>query len=179
MKSKKSLSDMTCFILLGGSALFLGSPARAQPVWTHVASTCVVDEASASSYLATDPKLGFNNGTATEIVTRCNVINPMDSGKDPQWNFLEIVYVDPDGMNTQNQVLATLTRVTNAGVHVPVATFNSDHFASAAAPLINGALFSHTFDFLKNAYYVEIKLKRPGVGSSPAALLVRLKYDLI
>jgi len=169
--------------VLGGlmlaASFFVARPAQAQPVWTHTAGACVIDENSAAPSTVQESELKFEPAVLGEIVARCNVVNPRDDGQNPLWKVLEVVYRDPDGALLPNQVRVQLKRVTNAGTHITIATFDSNAFVGGVVPLMNSTVFAHVFSFSTGSYWVEIRIKRgdfAGNGvTAPSAFLVRLR----
>jgi hypothetical protein len=141
--------------------------------WTHVVSACAVDEDS-SDYQLNGAGVSFPDTATGEIVLRCNVTNIMDP--DSPWDTLEVVYRDPDGSGTGNQVTAALHKVGLNGVASLVAAFDSNSTADVTSSTqVRRIELSHDFDFAQNAYHIKIKLKRAdGLTTSPAAFIVRL-----
>jgi hypothetical protein len=162
------------------SLLAIGD-ARAQSLWTHVASACAVDNGSAAQYDANAARFKVATGVAlpATVVARCNVTNPQDNGLDLNWNWLEVAYRDPDGTGTGSQVRALLYRVSNAtgGISL-LATFDSNAFA-AVGDNTAGVLVGGTLDFLHYAYYVEIQVKRSDVANDPTVSIVRLLESVV
>ena len=108
--------------------LFFVGLAQAQTVWSQTANTCVVDNSDLNQY--DQDSFGFRHGRRAEgtILARCPVTNPLDSGADPGWGTLEVVYRDPDGRDDRSQVRVRLIRVNNGGNTDNVAEFDSDEF---------------------------------------------------
>jgi hypothetical protein len=150
--------------------------ARAQGVWTHVASACAVDEGSTAKYDVNAARLRVKTAATlpATVVARCNVANPRDDGGDPGWNWLEVVYRDPDGIATGSQVKALLYRVSNAtgGVSL-LTTFDSNEFPATADNTAR-ALFGGSLDFYNYAYFVELQVKRSDTANDPTISIVRL-----
>lgn len=162
-----------------------------QGTWTHIASACMPDEGSLD-YKFSGAGVSLPDATTGEIVLRCNVTNILHS--DLHWDTLEVVYSDPDGSGTGNQVTATLHKVSlngSAERKTPVfvggqlrglidqsllATFDSNAVASATSSTqVHKVALAHDFDFAQNAYYVKITVKRAeGSTTNPAAFIVRL-----
>jgi hypothetical protein len=111
--------------------------------------------------------------------------------KEGAWNTLEVTYRDPDGSAADNRVLVELHRVSSFEERIPtfvngrpVTLIQSDftltsinsNDSTALGRTTASKLFFHNFDFVNNAYYVVIKVKRPSTGSTvnPAAFIVRL-----
>jgi hypothetical protein len=157
-------------------SLLTSDDARAQSIWTHVASACAVDEADAAQYEVNAARFKVATGVTlpATVVARCNVTNPLDSAADPNWNTLEVAYRDPDGTGTGSQVKALLYRASNAtgGISL-LETFDSNAFPAVgdntARVLLGGSL-----DFLNYAYFVEIQVKRSNAGNDPTVSIVRL-----
>jgi hypothetical protein len=179
-------------------ALAVAAPVDAQPLpgetlpaWTHTASSCEVDEESNGRYTLTGPdfsyKGGMQGGPSTEVpalMARCNVANPLDSG-NPAWNRLIVTYRDTDLGCPFNRVVVKLFRVPRVPSTTRqltlIATFNSDTVSEGCQEIFFGSMtedavaFSHQFDFLNNAYHVEIQLFRlDNEFPPPIARMVRL-----
>jgi len=145
--------------------------------WSTAASACVIDEASVSKFAASGAQLNFLAGQTGQVVARCNITNPLDSGGNPNWNILQVTYKDQDGTATANQVLVTLKRVhVTDGVSSTIATFNSNGYSGSSLSQSKLQAVSHTFDFLNYAYYIEIVLSRSSAvaGNDPALYRVGL-----
>lgn len=135
-------------------------------------------------------------GLVESFLTRCNVTDLRSAqllSFGGEWNTLDVTYRDPDGSAVENQVTVELHRTSDAEELVSVgkqravprddfviATVNSnDHVETGRATV--SQLFSHPFDFVNNAYYVTIKVKRPSSGTpiNPAAFIVRLYHSSV
>lgn len=182
-------------------ALFTSSETQAQAIerregaWTQVASACTPDEDSID-YQMGGAGVSFPGSVTGEITLRCNITNVMDL--DFPWNTLEVVYRDPDGSGTTNQVKVTLHKVGLNGTAEstittidPVtrrpllnfdpsllATLDSNAVASATSSTqVHTVGLNHGFDFTENAYYVKVKVKRSeGSTTNPAAFVIRLLF---
>lgn len=152
-------------------------PAQAQTVWTTTANSCVVDNSDLDEYEQDSFSLQHRRLAKGTIVARCNLSNPLDSGADPGWGTLEVVYRDPDGRDDRSTVRVRLIRVNNGGNTTNIAEFDSDEFPEAHDPATESVTFSHAFDFDHGAYYVELRINRESIRSenNPAVFLVRLK----
>lgn len=182
MKTFRRFSALAAF-----SALLISGNSFATeylPAWTHVASTCAIDEGSLAKYQFDKSDFGYKAGmystnTSTTavvldpIVVRCNVTNPVDFD-NPKWNTLILGYQDPDGTALSNRVTAILYSVSRAtGINTPIAGFDSN--SSALTTRGEGyTVFSKPFDFLNNEYYVEIAVTRRNTELNPVAFMVRL-----
>ena len=154
------------------------------PAWTQSASSCVIDEntASQSRYAFNNADLAYKAGTISvfsnsrsqPIVARCNVLNPLDTG-NPLWNKLVVGYLNPMGAGT---VVVDLKKVTRAGSVATIATFNSSNFNQPDffLRLEASVTFNHTFDFLNNQYYVEIRILRHDTDGNPGVFAIRLTH---
>jgi hypothetical protein len=161
--------------------------------WTHIASACTPDE-DTIDYQMSGAGVLFPGSITGEINLRCNITNVMNP--DLPWTTLEVVYRDPDGSGTANQVTASLYKVSldgdaeNRVVTIDpvtkrprsftepslVATFDSNTVASAtSSSQVHAVGVNHLFDFASNAYYVKIKIKRDANSTTnPVAFVVRL-----
>jgi hypothetical protein len=160
--------------------ILVPSASIASPVWTHVGAACTPDEASADRFESAAARFRHVGSNTGAIVARCNVINPTDTGANPVWNYLEVVYFDPPG---ENQVTAELVRVSNSTGGVwTVATFDSN--APDLTPnedaQTNGIFFRHVFDFNAYAYYITITVRRTEAtaANNPAVSIVRLTQTI-
>ena len=72
------------------------------------ASACAPDEDSID-YQLSGAGVSFPGSVTGDITLRCNVTNVMDP--DFPWSNLEVVYSDPDGSGTTDQVKVTLHKV--------------------------------------------------------------------
>jgi hypothetical protein len=151
--------------------------AQAAPVWTTTGNSCVVENSDLGDY--DQDSFSFHHARRADgaIVARCNVTNPLDSGADPAWGTLEVVYRDPDGRDDRSQVRVRLVRVNNGGNTTNIAEFDSNEFPETQDPATESVTFSHAFDFDHGAYYVELRIDRASTRSenNPAVFLVRLK----
>lgn len=159
-------------MLLGGVLLLSGS-ANAQ-TWTTIASACQPGSSYAGDYHFSAGTLNFASGITGQIVSRCNVTNPKDSGV-PGWTTMVVGYQDPDGTGTNYQVDAQLYRVLKStGAYGLIKTFDSSSFSGTGATS-HSVTFTHTFDFTNYAYWVELTLTRGDTASNPAVWFVALK----
>jgi hypothetical protein len=164
--------------------------------WTQVASACTLDEDTVD-YQFGGAGVFFPDSATGEITLRCNITNVMDP--DAPWSSLEVVYRDPDGSGTANQVKVTLHKAGLDGIAETlvttldpitrrprsvtdpslVATFDSNSVTTATSSTqVQKVTLAHDFDFATNAYYVKIKMKRTDASTpgGPATFIIRL-YD--
>lgn len=143
-------------------------------VWTHVGAACVADESSAGKYEASAARFRHKGSNTGDIFARCNVTNPEDDGRNPNWDLLEVVY---RCQAETDQVTAELIRVSNetGGVHT-LATFDSNNFGTSPDEQTEHVTFNHSFNFVAFAYYVQIKVSRTSsaAGHNPSISIVRL-----
>lgn len=176
---------VSCFLLSGEN--LSAQLVESLPAWTHTASACSPDEAALPKYAFSNADFSFNSTTISDvggfglpipIVVRCNVLNPLDAG-NPVWNSMFVGYQDPDGTGITYQVIARLKRLSRAtGGIATIATFNSN-LSSNTARGEGLVTFSHTFDFLRNEYFVEILISRIDKRANPVAYMVRLEQTAV
>ena len=170
-----------------------GNIAFSAGAWTHVASACTPDDDSID-YEFDGAGVSFPGSVTGDITLRCNVTNVMDP--DFPWHILEVVYRDPDGSGTTNQVKVTLHKVSLDGTAEDVVTVidpvtrrprsfgdpsliatldSNTGTSSTSSTQVRTVGFNHSFNFAENAYYVKITVKRnEGSTTNPAAFVVRL-----
>ena len=162
---------------VAAGACALLSPVAMAQLWTHVAAACVPDESSQSKFEANAARFRHKGTNSGAIYARCNVTNPLDSGANPGWNAMELVFKDQgDGA----RVRAQLYRVSNSngGVWL-IGTVDSDTYAGSAGQQTQWDwLVTTSFDFYKYAYYVMLTIERNGTDVQPDAAIVRLFYML-
>ena len=153
------------------ACLFMVPQAQAQE-WTTAASACVPDEDSPGSYNLEQARFEFLGAAVGEIVARCNITNPLDALVGPPWGCMSITYDDPDGFFNQYRVRVQLRLVRDTdGASQTITTFDSNLVADSN-PEIH--CFSHTFNFLRNAYYLTLILDRVNADANPRIMRVRL-----
>ena len=164
------------------TALAASVPAKAQ-VFTAVASACVMDESSLSRYETSGGRIRLKGSSTGEIVTRCNVTNPIDAGFNPFFNTLELVFRDPDARASASHVSAILWRVSNStgGITQIGGTLDSNVVGSAVATQnaqTRSIAIPAAFNFYDYAYYVEVRISRTNANLAPDFSLVRLYQKL-
>jgi hypothetical protein len=159
------------FLPLAAAFLFLVAlPLSAQTgTWTAVASTGVIDEASAGIYQFGTVNLTYNGaGSLANIVARYNVTNTWGGGAldTPPWTWLEMGYVDN---NPSVAVRADLIQVNPCtGAQVIICTVGS---LDATAATCNRCNFTAPMNFATNLYYVQVTLSRTSTAVPPPHLL--------
>jgi hypothetical protein len=120
----------------------------------------------------------MHKGTsAGVIVGRCNVTNPLDDGRDPNWNLLEVSFRRE---GESDEVTAQLVRVTNrtGGIVRLEPLFHSATIAPSSVQQLGEVNVLEQFNFEDYAYYVEIVVLRSqasaNAGIYPSVSLVRL-----
>ncbi|HXU47017.1 MAG TPA: hypothetical protein VN783_15925 [Thermoanaerobaculia bacterium] len=127
--------------------------AQANPVWTAVASTGVIDEAALGFFAFGTTNLGYKNNALQPIVARYNVVN-IAGFVNPAWTTLELGYLDT---SANTQVAASLWEVNPCtGTRVLKCTVVSvDNNASTCATCQFAGI-----DFVNFLYYVELTIAR-------------------
>ncbi len=167
------LQSAATMLLAQGYDLPVGS------ISTHVGSTFSVDEANTGSYAMSLAAL-YPLGGGT-VIARCRVTDPEDSGY-PRWNRMFVTYRDSDAAASQYRVAVSLRRVhVTTGASSTIVTFDSNTTAGPGTGVLRrGAEFTHTFDFLNYAYYLEATITGPSgivlVQPVPALYVVQLAY---
>ncbi len=150
----------------------LPSTAQVNPVWTAVASTGAIDEASAGIYAVGPTQLGYLPASASlnTIVSRYNVTN-LAGFQNPPWTTLELGYFDNA---VGSQVSATLWQVRPCnGAQAALCTVTSVDSNTATCnkcSLPTGA----AFDFNQFLYYVEVRVSRSTAALQPLAYTLRI-----
>jgi hypothetical protein len=157
-------------MLLGG--LLLMAQAASAQIWTHVASACVPDESNTGQYQFTGGSVMFGQNAPTDnatIVVRYNVADPIDftaAGSPAPWNTLRMGSQIPGAGYTATARLMAVNKVT--GIAALVAAVNG----GAGVP-VSWVAIPAPFNYLLNAYYVEITLTRNG-PLTPAVWFVQI-----
>ena len=197
-KTVRVLGAISCLTMLASSEAHAQAVEQREGAWTQVASACTPDEDSID-YQFSGAGVSFPNSITGEITLRCNITNVMDL--DFPWNTLEVVYRDPDGNGTTNQVKVTLHKVGLDGTAETsvtridpitrrplslidpslIETFDSNTVASATSSTqVHTVELNHSFDFTENAYYVKVKVKRSeGSTTNPAAFVIRVLFHTV
>jgi hypothetical protein len=153
------------------SCLFIVPQAHAQE-WTTAASACVPDEDSEGKYILEQARFEFLGAANGQIVARCNITNPLDDVISPAWNCMDITYDDPDGFFSQYRVRVQLRLVRDTdGASQTITTFDSNLVLDDNP---ERHCFGHTFNFLRNAYYLTLILDRIDPQANPRIMRVRL-----
>jgi hypothetical protein len=143
--------------------------------WTTAVSACVPDEDSIGAANLEQARFEFVGGVTGQIVARCNITDPGDFGNgqgSPDWDRMTITYDDPDGFFSQYRVRVQLRSVRDTnGASSTITTFDSNA-VSDSNPEVHP--FSHTFDFVRNAYYLTIIVDRAITQANPRIMRVRL-----
>jgi hypothetical protein len=142
--------------------------------WVTAASACVADPGSAGRYHLELGRAEFSGNNTESIFFRCNVTNPRDFAQ-PLWNRMEVTYEDPDGFLSNSEVVVTLYRVDKfSGLTFQAgnARFSSNDFVSGQHN--TSISFAHNFNFVNNAYYIGISIRRTQATLTPRIQRVRL-----
>jgi hypothetical protein len=146
------------------------------PEWVTAASACVPDEASAGMFQMTGARFSFTTAPTGEIEARCNVTNPRDDNFNPLWSRMEVTFTDQDGMNVAAQIIADLVVVDKfTGNSAVIATFSSSAFP--AGTTLATVPVPPVFNFINNAYYINLRVRRSSNNWMPWVARVRLYRD--
>lgn len=148
-------------------------------IWTAVASTAAIDESSLGKYSTSGGILSFKSGQAGTIQARINVL-------EGDWTYigeattLQVTFYDPDGTGTRYRVEVALYRclMTNGASYL-IRSINSNSYAKTSGYQTRTVWFQHSFDFLNNAYYIQITLYRYYLTYSPLVSRVALWYTIL
>jgi len=77
--------------------------------WTQAVSSCTPDE-DTIDYQMSGAGVFFPGTITGELTLRCNITNVMEPNAN--WDTLEVVYSDPDGSGTANQLRQNCTKST-------------------------------------------------------------------
>lgn len=158
------------------SVLMIPSVYAANGNWTTVASTCVPDEESQDIHMFRDASFEFQPGDFGQIIARCNITDPHDTGNfvSPPWAAMDVTYNDPDGMAAGNRVRVLLRRAHEVtGVGPVLAVFDSNLFG--AGQQLQSLAFAHAFNFTNFAYYIVIIVDRANAIMDPRIQRIRLR----
>lgn len=166
MRTKQFLYLLT----LAGAMLL--APALDAQVWTAVASTGTVDEASLGNFAfgANPTSFGYLAGSPSTapIVARYNVTDTSGIER-PAWNTLELGYLEnaPGAL-----VTAQLFQVNPCtGQRVLLCGVSS---LDSPAPNCVRCTFNNQIDFGQFLYYVEVTVSRNNAGLNPIANTLRI-----
>lgn len=132
-----------------------------------------INEESLGRY---DSHLGdfkHKTGFTGQIVARCNIVNLPQFGAG-EFSLLEVSYRHQDGSGSKYRVVAELKRASSTGQHPTVATFDSNSSPGSAENQLRWVVYSHSFNFSDNAYYVQLRVTRTDALEFPLVTLVRL-----
>lgn len=162
------------WLLLSLLVLPLPLAAQLNPVWTAVASTGTIDEASYTpvNFAFNGSGLGFLGASTTpSIVARYNVTN-LGGGSNPLWSNLELGAIDTSGA-AGNQVTATLIQVKPCnGTQAIICSTTS--VTNTAGVCTRCTFAPNTFDFTQFLYYVEVTVSRTASTVTEQALTLRI-----
>lgn len=163
----------TLLTAVTGVLVLLSLSAAAQ-TWSATASTCQVDDGYPIVFDVSGGTLSFAGGNSGTIHARCNVTNPVDTGK-PTWIGLRVGYRDPDGVNSSTRVYATLYQVDRStGNLTALTSFDSNSYTDSGATQHTKLFFGIAFDFSKYAYYIDVSLTRSAGFTTPQVWSLRL-----
>ena len=157
---------------LGLAALLAVSSSAGAQVWTAVASTGAIEDASLGNYFAGGASLAFRSGATGTVGAGYNVTNPLDTSASPSWTTLELTGRNAGG-SAATFANATLYRVpkggtTASGVCTVVAP------ATGATSTTTCTFSSALIDFANYNYFVRVILGRDSTASIQAAYGLRV-----
>ena len=168
------MTTLFTLILFGALATTSTSQAAEHEIWTHVASSCTIDESDTAKAQVNEGRLMFAANRTETIKARCNITNPRDDGNNPEWNTFQIAYRDMDGGTNNINVKAVLKRVRNTtGTTADLFTFESSA-ASCLGECFKSRDINVNFDFGDFAYFIEIELRRNVVADDTPNVSVSL-----
>jgi hypothetical protein len=156
---------------LGFVALLAVSSRAGAQVWTAVASTGAIEDASQSTYYAAASSLAFRAGATGTVGALYNVTNPMDSG-NPSWTTMEFTAKNPGGSAAiyAQAILYRVPRGTSSSA-------SSICIASApvsASTTTTSCTLSSAPDFSNYRYFVRVVLGRDTTAAVVAAYEIRI-----
>jgi hypothetical protein len=145
-------------------ALSFTSAAEAQVVWSTPGSGCVPSDATTKFDRSRDGTASVQHaaGNVDLIVLTCPI--PRHNSGSMDWT-LQLTYQDSTGTGTAAFVRARFYRMALAGATpVPLATVISNASAITTLNTVTSPIFSHTFNFETNVYWVRVELDRAATG---------------
>ena len=136
-------------------------------------NACAIDETNVGEYLVGLSFLSHRSPLTGTLTACCNVENlPVTPGGDVLG--LQLVYRDQDGAGTAYSVSARLLAITNSGAVATLVVVNSNTGPASTSFQTMNTQFSHDFNSINNAYYVEVTVFRNNPAQAPAAAIVRI-----
>jgi hypothetical protein len=151
---------MTARLLILLFALCVTSAADAQVVWSSPGSGCVPSDATTKFDRSKDGIASVQHAAgALDLIALTCTVPPHNSGST-DW-ILQMTYQDSTGAASTAFVRARLYRMPLTGATpVLLATANSNASSATTLHTVTSAVFSHTFDFAANTYWVRVELDR-------------------
>jgi hypothetical protein len=146
-----------CMLLLLGSPIYAGT-------WTTIGSGCTVDEASLSNFDVSGSQFRHETGRTGTIVQRCNIVDVEDG---TAWDRMDITYRDPDGRGTKYRVRVWLYSVNQSSGNISSITSFDSNTSTATGTTLRFFNFTHTFNWVINAYYLYVTVYRSDTAGTP------------
>jgi hypothetical protein len=159
------------FSILWGLALLTLSAAASAQVWTAVASSGAIRDASINTYAAVDAALFFRASATGNVWATYNVTNPRDSFS-PTWTTLEFTARN-SGSSFGAFATATLNRLPR-GSGTPAALCTAIAPSGGALSTSTCTFSSSLIDFANFSYYVVVSLGRDSTAQTEAAYSLRI-----
>jgi hypothetical protein len=140
-----------------GSSSTQENSAMAQP-WTCIAAGFSIDPDSVERADVDFAVLRHRADRAGDVLAVCNVVKLHDTGSD--WNSLGVIYRDQDGTGSIENLSLSLMKLATNGEQTVVASFSSSAFSGGSSVQNRSVPFEHTFDFLRFAYFIRVRLRR-------------------
>lgn len=158
---------------LGLAALLAVSSSAGAQVWTAVASTGAIEDASLGNYFAGAASLAFRSGATGTVGANFNVTNPKDTSSSPSWTTLEFTARNPGG-SPATFAQAVLYRVPRGSGSVAGSLCIALAPATGAISTTTCTFSSSLVDFTNYYYFVRVLLSRDSTASTVAAYEIRV-----
>jgi hypothetical protein len=169
---------MVVFLVLGILGSCAGSGLAFDGLWTTIGSTGMPDDASRNSVRFTGSTVEAKPAFTGTLFVRYNVDEKDLDG------FPALVQIRYRDNGSAARVIVTLKEhnfttgeVTNIAVFDSNKAAPSPDFQTGLA-LSCDSTSSHPFDFLNNAYYIEIELRKSRAGGNPGVSQIRISNAL-
>jgi hypothetical protein len=158
---------------LGLAMLLVVSSSAGAQVWTAVASTGAIEDASLGNYFAGASALAFRFGATGQVGANFSVTNPKDTSGSPAWTTLEFTARNPGG-SPATFAQAILYRVPRGSSSVSPSVCIALAPATGATSTTTCTFSSSLIDFANYYYFVRVLLGRDSTASTVAAYEIRV-----
>lgn len=155
---------LRCFVLF--AAIFVTGAAQAQNNWNSPGSACVPasDGSSVVRHTTNISSVRFATGAVGQIVLICPM-SRFNSGTSSY--VLKLTYVDSSGTGTTSSVIAQAYMMANETDNpVLLATAKSNNSAATGLNTVASPVFSHTYDFEANTYWIRVLIRRDATNET-------------